>query len=214
MPRRSKREQAERDARITSSRNADWDPVLGPDGNPAANVVRGKEKYGERVTAAEMERRIEAFVVMIATGHRRSHLLEFVHTGTDWDVSTAMVDEYTRRARTRLKEEGKRRLRERIGEGVAVLKEVQRRAMHVGDFRAVVAAQKEIDRIHGVGSQYQRTAAGDPPPTPTEPAETSHGIGERHYAERVVYFLGVARGRGAQLPPLPDLPPEVVGNPN
>lgn len=217
MPRRGKLSAAPgpNDGRITSVTDTDWAPILGPDGNPAPDVLRGAEKYGPRITAAEMERRVEVILGMLATGSRRTHILEFALGKTDWDVTRGTVDTYIKRATGRIREQGKRRARERIAEGVAGMREIMRLARNAGDYRAAILAQKEIDRLHGLGVEGQRKAPSDPPPTPTEPApEILAGAGEQQRATRFLELLHIAVGRGAQLPPLPPLPADVIGNPN
>jgi len=137
--------------------------------------LTGKAKYGKRVTAAEMDKRVDTVVRLLVEGHRRRGILEYISDHTDWEIGRAMVDYYIAKATAVLESEAKGSRRYFMGQARARYHRVFHEALKAGNHSAAVRAQRELDKLTRIVPSPQ-SGAGEGTPTDPPPQTDARTI--------------------------------------
>jgi hypothetical protein len=118
---------------------------------PPEESFEEKFKKQERASTAEKEERIQQMCNLMLNGTPRVHIMRFCKE--EWNCSEKSVERYITFANEELAEMWKPIRKAEAQKAVETLKMVANEARALGQPAAAVAAQKEINRIVGIGDE-------------------------------------------------------------
>ena len=120
---------------------------------------------GKRQSDAIIEERIDKIFELVVDGLPRRLILEIVKKKTDWGIEVAQIDNYIRKATARLKAIGQVHREEEINKAIIRLNSLFYLAKNDKDYRAAIAAQKELTSLLGLAAptKLEHTGANGGP---------------------------------------------------
>ena len=102
-------------------------------------------KQSPKLTAAEMETRINEVFSMIVLGATRPHMIRYA--SETWGVTSRTTDNYIARATERLKEQGRIDREAEVSKAVKRYELIFQKALKSGQYYAAINAQKELCKL-------------------------------------------------------------------
>lgn len=114
----------------------------------------GKRKQprreSQKPTGTELDKRVNQVLKLLINGLSYQEIFQFVSEKTDWDVTERTIANYIARANAIFRDKSVIDREAQIGKAIARLENLYARNMQITDFKAALAAQKELNNLLGL----------------------------------------------------------------
>lgn len=110
-------------------------------------MAKRKAKY-KKATNSEVNKRVTQVVKMLTMGVSRADILQYA--ADKWQIAERTTDDYIRRANKHFAETSVYNRDEQIGLAMARLNTLYQKTMQIDDYKAALAAQKELSNMLGL----------------------------------------------------------------
>ena len=106
----------------------------------------------EKSTKAELQRRVAYIMSLLSKNYKRSQIIEHVLQSCNWNVTSNTIGKYINRAKGELVKEIRKSAVQHLAKSVMQYEDLYDKAYAESDWRAALAARKELDRVLNVGA--------------------------------------------------------------